>query len=123
MIRIAILAAAAALATLPAQAQSLDGGIFSGLSSGLGGGFSGGISSGLHSGLGARDSGRRAQVEDFTLGSGGGGFRAGLLRGQPSNFGPSVRAMSPHSSTLTYENGPQTTLDTGVGLGPAGPLD
>ena len=123
MIRIAIIAAAAAFATLPARAQSLDGSIFSGLSSGLGGGFSGGIGSGLDSNLGTRDRGRRAQTEDFTLGSTGGGFRAGFLRGQPSNFGPSVQAMSPHRSTLTFENGPQTMLDPGVGLGPAGPLD
>lgn len=113
---------AAALAAGPAWAQSLDGGIWSHMSTGLNSGLGGNINSGFQSGFGVRDRGRRALTQDFTLGSGG--ALQPVLLGQPSNFGPSVAAMSPvQDGQLTFEDGPQMSLDPGLAAGPAGPMD
>lgn len=103
----------------PAAAQ-FNGGISSGFNGGISSGFNGGISSGFQSGFGGNSGGSRAQTNDATLGSSG--TFGPMLSGQPSNFGPSMQATGPISgSTLTFDNGPATSLD--IGAGPAGPLD
>lgn len=123
MYRIAFILAAIALSTLPARAQGqgLDGNIWSGVPSGLSGSFQTGLSGDFQAGFGARDVRRSRRTEDFTLGAGG-GFRASMLRGQPSNFGPSVRAMTViPDTTLRYSDGPETEVD--LGRGPEMQLD
>lgn len=120
MIRTVTIVTAVFLATGAARAQSLEGGIWSGFSSNISSGFSGNVNTGFQSGFGARG-GSRARIDDSTLGSTG-GFTPGMLKGQPSNFGPSVQSMGPLSrSTLTFDNGPPVALDPGAG--PAGPMD
>ena len=119
--RVAILLAALMLSGA-ARAQSMGSGIWSGMPSGLGGGFSGSIGSGVTSGFGMPDAGRRARIDDFTLG-GTGELRPGVLRGQPTNFGPSYQALNALGrQTLPMGDGPAMPLDFTAG-GPAGPLD
>lgn len=122
MYRIAIIAAAASLAILPARAQSLEGSIWSGVASGISGSFQTGFQGSLNSGFGIPSArSRRAGDEDFTLGAGA-GFNRGFLRGQPSNFAPSVQSMtSIPDPTLSLGRGPETEVD--LGTGPEGPLD
>ena len=113
---------AALLVSGAAQAQSMGSGIWSGMPSGLGGGFSGNIASGIHSGFGTPDIGRRARIDDVTLG-GTGELRPGFLRGQPSNFGPSYQSLNALGrQTLPMGAGPAMPLDFTIG-GPAGPMD